>query len=409
MNSRRVSIGRAGLATAVLAVVLAAVVVRADDEPPLLRPEDRMALARQAEELGAAASQATRDAGRSVVWVWQGRVQRALGTVVGDGTRAVTKWSELAGTAGPLRCVTADGRTLRAKVLGVYADDDLAVLAFEDGKLPPVKWSSAPPPPPGRFVVAALPDGRAGAIGVVSVPERSLRESDQAFLGVEQDPGYQGPGIRVARVVEGSGSEQAGLRPGDVVLRVGGRQVGGLFELRTALIDLAPGETAKLWVLRRGEEFEVSVTLGRRPAFPQFPAQRLRQMERMAGDKGLSRLGDGFPQVIESDIKIWPEHCGAPAVDLDGRVVGVVIARATRTRSFVIPAARVIDLLKQDPGEPVVAAAEPAAHGRSPAPPAARRGPRPGPEALDRRRARVDEMRMFMERFLEEMEALEER
>lgn len=401
------AMGAAGLGWLLVVPVLA------DDGPPLLRREDRVALERQAEELAGVASEVTRGNAASVVWVWKDRIQKALGTVVGDGSRVLTKWSEIAGPPGAIRCVGADGRTLRARVAGVYQDDDLAVLELDGGALPPIRWSAAPAPGPGRFVVAGLPDGRAAAIGTVSVGERSLRETDQAFLGVEEQPDYQGPGVRVGRVVEGSGAQQAGLQPGDVILRVGERRVGGVFALRAALIDLElePGQTAQLWISRRGEERAVEVVLGRRPRFPQFPVARLRQMERMAGDKGLSRHADGFPAAIESDIKVWPEHCGGPAVDLDGRVVGIVIARATRTRSFVIPTARVLELLEQEPGAPAVAAL---ADEQAAAPPAAegpprRRGAPLDPGAFERRRARVEEMRMFLERFVEEMEALEER
>lgn len=414
------------LGAAAVAWLAAASPVPADeDEPPLLRPEDRVALDRQGEELAAAASQVTREVGRSVVWVWKDRIQKALGTVVGDGGQVLTKWSEVAGAPGAIRCVTADGRTLRAKVSGVYQEDDLVVLDLEGGKLPPMRWSAAPAPGPGRFVVAGLPDGRAAALGTVAVGERSLRETDQAFLGIEEQPGYDGPGLRVGRVVEGSGAQQAGVQPGDVILRVGDRRVSGLFELRTALIELGlgPGDTARLWLSRRGDEREVAVVLGNRPRFPQFPVARLRQMERMAGAKGLSRRTDGFPGAIESDIKIWPEHCGGPAVDLDGRVVGVFISRATRTRSFIIPTARVMELLKQQPEEPALARSDPRRGeggfalpggdgGEPPAVPEARprrRGPALDPGALERRRARVEEMRMFLERFMEEMEGLERR
>jgi S1-C subfamily serine protease len=132
-------------------------------------------------------------------------------------------------------------------------------------------------------------------------------------------------------------------------------------------------------------------------------------MEQMAGDRGLSRLGDGFPDVLESDIKVWPEHCGGPAVDLDGRVVGLLIARASRTRSFIIPAARVTGLLEQPPQEPAAAMA--AARRAEPPPeaPPPRRGPQLDAGGIERRRQRLDEMRLFLERFMQELEALDER
>ena len=35
----------------------------------------------------------------------------------------------------------------------------------------------------------------------------------------------------------------------------------------------------------------------------------------------------GFAAAIASDLAARPEHCGAPVVDADGRVVGLLIAR----------------------------------------------------------------------------------
>jgi len=278
---------------------------------------------------------------------------------------------------------------------------------LRDAKLPPVRWSSAPAPDPGSFVVAALPGGGAAAIGVISVTERSLRETDQAFLGVLLDPKYDGPGVMVERIVEDSGAVAADLHPGDIILRVGQRRLSGLFELRTSLTGLHPGDTAKLWVSRAGKEREVPVKLGSRPQFPQIPAARLKAMENMAGEHGISRVGDGFPVVIQSDMKIWPELCGGPAVGLDGRVVGLVIARGTRTRSFVIPTARVMEVLKQKPVTPPPVRSLARNNRPAAAPPRAR--PVPGARRKPLQPERINELEEFMNRFMREMNALEDR
>jgi len=388
------------------------------DEPPLLRPEDRVTLDRQAEELAGAAAQVTGDIARSLVWIYRGRRQVALGTAIGDGTRVLTKWSEVSGRRGALSCVTGDGKTLRATLAGGYPEDDIALLALQGAKLPPVHWSAAPPPAPGSFLVAALPGGDAAAIGVVSVTERSLRESDQAFLGVLLNPKYDGPGVMVESIVEDSGAVAADLHPGDIILRVGERRLSGLFELRTALTGLHPGDTAKLWISRAGKERNVPVKLGSRPKFPQIPAARLRAMEQMAGDHGTSHVGNGFPVVIQSDMKIWPELCGGPAVALDGRIVGLVIARGTRTRSFIIPTARVMEVLKQKPVTPPAVRSLARNNRRPEAPPRARPVPLPGYPQQPRQRTtprrqiqpeRINELEEFMKRFMREMDSLEER
>ena len=98
-------------------------------------------------------------------------------------------------------------------------------------------------------------------------------------------------------------------------------------------------------------------------------------------------------------------------IDLDGQVVGLAIARATRTRSFVIPASRVSELLKQNPTDPALAAAGdgkgvkvfPRARVVRPARPRAKGGGGPP------QRRRVDELEKLLEQFLDELDSLDGR
>jgi S1-C subfamily serine protease len=46
----------------------------------------------------------------------------------------------------------------------------------------------------------------------------------------------------------------------------------------------------------------------------------------------------GFAHVVASDLPTRPEHCGAPVVDANGQVVGILIARAMFIESLVLPA-----------------------------------------------------------------------
>jgi hypothetical protein len=86
---------------------------------------------------------------------------------------------------------------------------------------------------------------------------------------------------------------------------------------------------------------------------PEFPRERLDVMERMGGD--ISRVRSGFPQVLETDMFLKPNEAGGPVVDLDGNFVGVTLARASRVRSFIIPAASLAGLLKSAAVDPQVA------------------------------------------------------
>ena len=62
-----------------------------------------------------------------------------------------------------------------------------------------------------------------------------------------------------------------------------------------------------------------------------------------------SRVGTDFPSVIQSDMAIDSNDMGAPVVDLDGKLVGITIARGSRIKTFIIPAKTLIKVLAFDP------------------------------------------------------------
>jgi serine protease Do len=53
----------------------------------------------------------------------------------------------------------------------------------------------------------------------------------------------------------------------------------------------------------------------------------------------LSERRGGFSLAIQHDSVLKPADCGGPIVDLDGKAVGLNIARAGRVESYALPAA----------------------------------------------------------------------
>lgn len=243
------------------------------------------------------------------------------------------------------------GEWLPARLTGVYPDADLAVLAVDGLKAEPVALGAAGAPVLGSFLALARPDGEAGGMGVVSVLPRSLRETDRAFLGVQMDLAYKGAGVRIDRVEEGTGAARAGLRPGDVVVAINAMRTDGSFELSTALQRLKPGEEVRVTYRRGKDELAADILLGGRPAEGRVPRDRMELMNRMGGHR-YNAVREDFPDVIQTDMQLVPEDCGAPVVGLDGEVVGIAIARAGRIKSFVLPSAALRTLLAQDPVAP---------------------------------------------------------
>jgi len=72
-------------------------------------------------------------------------------------------------------------------------------------------------------------------------------------------------GALIAGVLKGGPADNGGVRPGDVLLAVNGKQVSDSASLLNLIAALKPGETARLSVARKQQSLEVSVQAGRRP------------------------------------------------------------------------------------------------------------------------------------------------
>ena len=378
----------------------------AQDDIPLIMPEERQAADAQAAQLSEAITPALATVAKSTVRVWAGNRRVAYGTVVGDGTKILSKWSEVARGSGILRVDVAGAEYRPVKLSGVYQDEDLVVLEVEGSPLTPVSWSTEVPKL-GSFLAAPQPDGRLAAFGVVSVLERNLKTTDLAYLGVIGDRDFRGPGVKIGEVAADSGAAAAGLRPGNVILKVGERTISGLLELRNALTGVAPGATISLLVDSGGKTQSVQVLLGNRPKFSQFSGDRLLQMERMGG--AISQVRDSFTHVIQTDMRPKVNQIGGPVVDLQGHAVGITVARADRTRSLVMPAAAVVDLLKKDAENPALAQVR-TAEEEAPLPTRGGMAPRgramPGGE--ERMRRHLTDMQRLMNHLREEMDGIEQ-
>jgi hypothetical protein len=157
-------------------------------------------------------------------------------------------------------------------------------------------------------------------------------------------------------------------------------------------------------------EKKIDVLLGNRPNLYNPLGGRLRQMERMGGE--ISRVRDSFPSALQTDMRVRTDQVGGPVVDLQGRVLGITLARADRTRSFIMPAAAVEELLKKDPQDPAQALVRnddenPELPVRRPVP---RIVPPPGnmrPGNPERMRQHLSEMQRLMDFMREEMQDLE--
>jgi serine protease DegQ len=80
-------------------------------------------------------------------------------------------------------------------------------------------------------------------------------------------------GVIIAGVLRGGPADKAGVKPGDVLLAVGGKQVEGTPDMLNVVAALVPGSHASLALMRGGKKLTVEVVVGTRPKPPARPEQ----------------------------------------------------------------------------------------------------------------------------------------
>ena len=327
--------------------------VRMPDPYEQLSNQEIATLKKQAISFFSAAEPAVKTASRSIVNVNISGKRVAYGTAVTNNQGKVvilTKWSEISNPRRSINISTLNGKSYSANVDGVYPEHDLALLS-SDAPLKPLDLKKISNPELGSFLAVARPDGKVDGIGVVSVMSRSLREKDKAYLGVLMDFSKAGKnGVPLMRVMPDSAAKKAGLRNGDIVMSVNKVPILGAIELRNLLQRLVPGSETTILYRRNGDEKVATVKLGSRAdnaGIKRVPRKRMERMQRMG--TSINRVRSNFPNVVQSDIPINPEDTGAPVLDLDGKLVGITIARSSRIKTFITPAETLLRVLASDP------------------------------------------------------------
>jgi serine protease Do len=97
--------------------------------------------------------------------------------------------------------------------------------------------------------------------GWLGVVVQDIDEELARSFGLEKTEG-----VLIAEVSEGSPAEKAGLKQGDIILRVNGKKVDDPGELRNKIALTSPGAKVKMEVLRENKCKILQVTIGEQPA-----------------------------------------------------------------------------------------------------------------------------------------------
>lgn len=262
----------------------------------------------------------------------------ALGLIVSADGLVITKASEI----DPIRQITIQRGTdtLPARMVGWSEPHDLVLLQAANSKGPVLEWSTGEDPAVGQFLITPGPQPLPLAVGVVSVARRAI-EKDQTHgvLGVQLV--REREAAVILNTFDESAAAEAGLKIGDEIRKVGTVAIGTRQELILEIAKHAPGETVTVEVLRNGQTLVLSATLTH--PFGNF-LSRIAQQNRLGGE--ISNRSSGFPIAIQHDSILKPDECGGPAVNIDGKIVGINIARSGRTESLLVPTSVVLEVLQ---------------------------------------------------------------
>ncbi len=254
------------------------------------------------------------------------------GVVISPAGHILTKASEIEGIEK--LSVTVD-RTNYPEVTVLATDPawDVALLKVAAEGLVPVEFAETSAVPHGTWVVANGVTSRLrrrALAGVISANSRAIPAEGGVALGVVIR--LNDDALIVGEVAGGGAAEKAGIRKDDVILSIDGHAVKKIEDIAEILAERETGDLVEVLCRRGEEEMAFHVTLS---AKNEMFAGSMSRNDMMSGD--YSRRRSGFPRIIQHDILGSSRVTGGPLLDLQGRCIGMNIARANRAESFTIP------------------------------------------------------------------------
>jgi serine protease Do len=173
-------------------------------------------------------------------------------------------------------------------------------------------------------VIEALRSGARPTRGYLGIGIAPVDEDLAAALGIDKNRGEF-----VQRVEPGEGGDKAGLKRGDVVVKVAGREVRPDQTLSFIVANTKPGTRIPLEVIRDGRTITLNAVVGTRPTDEQL-AQSSSDFDPEAQEELPDSPSEGAAETIQSELGLAVQPLTAEIA----RAVGV----DTATRGLVIGA-----------------------------------------------------------------------
>ncbi len=165
-----------------------------------------------------------------------------------------------------------------------------------------------------------------GYIGIGMNPKGITPELVKSF-GLEKNTG-----ILIAEVLEDTPAEKAGLKSGDIILKMNGKDVEGNVSFRNSVSLIKPGTKIKLTILRGDKEKEITVKIGSKADSPLA--------------KGSSEIGQKFGLQVQDLTKELARRFGYKTGT--GVIVTEVVRSSSADRAGIEPGMLILSVNRQE-------------------------------------------------------------
>ena len=108
-------------------------------------------------------------------------------------------------------------------------------------------------------LIVNMPKSEKLAFTKTKDPDPSTTPKMEVTLGVLPDYLYDGKGMRIDGVREGKPADNAGMMKGDIIIKLGDKDVKDIYVYMDALSTFHKGDKTKLIAIRDGKEMEFEI------------------------------------------------------------------------------------------------------------------------------------------------------
>lgn len=169
-------------------------------------------------------------------------------------------------------------------------------------------------------VIDSLKKGIRPERGYLGIGIRPVGERLADSLGIEKNKGEE-----ITGVVAGQPGDKAGLKEGDIVLKINGREVTPDQTLSYIVANTKPGSKIPMEILREGKSMTVNATVGTRPTEEQIAQSNFDPDENK----------DFQGEVTDADAKFLRDALGISVIPMDAQIARQLGVPA-ETRGLVV-------------------------------------------------------------------------